>query len=347
MSFFQLDFCVVFGKSKEGMNQESLRGIVLNNDDEDSDDEDSNEHKKKEEEKSLYDFTQKELINCLFKGYFYRFIKSRQCIFPSGLRKMMINYLGAIKRIYFDCIGNIEAKLKANGLKYTKNTIHQDQQRDNEYVNTKHFKEAFKAFKGEFKDESYPHRKRFVTMVDTRNMGSEQEQKISDTMYFYEPPSNCRNIPPKDVVPEWGLSASRTSLLPNIDYDPDKAEHTPVIPDANDKDAKLLKANIGTTSHCKGQLITWSFHVIQRDEIRCYCYWNGQIVRFYPSDMKELLPKIFDMNWNNRENQRFLKSNNGKTNIDSILKRMREKRYLHDNKFEAFRSWCQNERGTA
>ena len=65
------------------------------------------------------------------------------------------------------------------------------------------------------------------------------------------------------------------------------------------------------------------------------------MIRFLPSDLKDILPRIFNENWNNGENQRFLNGNNGGTNIDSIISRLR-KYYSNDNKFGAFRAWSDN-----
>ena len=43
-------------------------------------------------------------------------------------------------------------------------------------------------------------------------------------MYLYEPPKGvfARDIP-NDELPEWYISASRTCLLPSVEYNEDKA----------------------------------------------------------------------------------------------------------------------------
>ena len=162
-------------------------------------------------------------------------------------------------------------------------------------------------------------------MVDTK----------SDTMYLHQPPANCCDAP-NDVVPEWGLSASCTSLLPNIG-------HTSKLnTDKNKKNNKLLQSNIDITSHCKSSLLTLSFQVIQYNEIHCYLYWNGQMIRFLPSDMKQLLPRIFNMNWNHKQNLHFLNNTNQHTNIDNIMNQIKAK--IQDDKFTAFRTWCKQHR---
>ena len=87
-------------------------------------------------------------------------------------------------------------------------------------------------------------------------------------MYFYEPPSDCRDIP-DSPVPEWGLCASLRCLLPNIDYDPSLLNQR--VPEDD------RERNIGASYHCRGSLLTFSFQVINPNEIRCYLYWNGML----------------------------------------------------------------------
>lgn len=241
---------------------------------------------------------------------------------------------------WVDFIGNIEEKLTANKLKYVKQEIPQVKQKEYDYMQVRHYRDALKKFKEKYRDDllrSYPHQNRFIVMVDTR------EEACRDIMYLYEPPSNCRDIP-IDAVPEYGLSASRTCLLPNIGYKAFDAEHAKLNGDQNDKNKKVQNANVSIASHCKGQLLTLSFQVIQKNEIRIYLYWSGQMIRFYPSDMKDILPRIFNMGWNNEENRSFL---NG-TDIDSVINRMsncdlenndRGRIRLLDEKFIAFQTW--------
>eukprot|EP01083_Nonionella_stella_P187987 691912_1 len=58
--------------------------------------------------------------------------------------------------------------------------------------------------------------------------------------------------------------------------------------DKTDKEAKvdnvtkLKSANIGASFHAKGGLITFSYFVKSKDVIKCYLYWNGQVIRFMP-----------------------------------------------------------------
>lgn len=305
-----MDFCLAFRDTTEVTLNQDLTGVI--EEDEDSDDEDS-------AVKGEITNEQAQLRKMLVNGYWRPKIDK---IIPEALVNLMIGFVGNIP-IYIDYFGDIEIKLTKNDLRYHKLTQKKDRNYEYiQYIASKNlFAKPFKTFKEKFQDEpSYPHQRRFCVMVDLRN-------EDTDSIYFYEPPANCRNIP-TDPVPEWGISASTTSLLPNKEYDPWKAEHTPT------NTVTGPNANVTVTSHCKGRLLTFSFQVIQKDEIRCYCYWNGQAFRFDPSDLKNVLFKIFDRD--DEKNESFLEDG-----VDDLLNRMKENGYdLCDKSFWGFEKWC-------
>ena len=92
---------------------------------------------------------------------------------------------------------------------------------------------------------------------------------------------------------------------------------------------------IGSAEHCKGSLLTLSFHVRSENKIKMYMYFNGQILRFMADadDFRRVLPKLFV---DNDKNKAFLKDKDLDTRID----KMREK--LIDKEFNAFQE-CWNE----
>eukprot|EP00483_Globobulimina_turgida_P009741 UN09760 len=153
---------------------------------------------------------------------------------------------------------------------------------------------------------------------------------------MYEPPKNCQNIP-DDPVPEWGISSSRTRLLPDMDYGdgsdaitgPDTSNQKDNKDEKEDNAKQLKDSNIGASFHCKGGLITFSFHVKAIDVIKCYMYWNGTIIRFMPEDIKTVLPKMFDMGY--ADNQAYIDDNK---DLEGMIKEMQEK--LVDKEFKAF-----------
>merc|ERR1712228_18554 len=142
------------------------------------------------------------------------------------------------------------------------------------------------------------------------------------------------------------LSSSRTCLLPNMEYgDGKKAETIQLGANGPNENLEALKkANIGTTSHCKGGLLTLSFIAKEEGAIRCYLYYNGQMTRFMPKDIKVVFPKLFNMERKTifgRKNQQFMNKANETTKkklIDETIDRMNK--VLKDKYFDAFRETC-------
>eukprot|EP00483_Globobulimina_turgida_P007920 UN07936 len=145
---------------------------------------------------------------------------------------------------------------------------------------------------------------------------------------MYEPPIDCRNIP-HDVVPEWYINASRTSLLPNMEYG-DGKEAEEADDEAKDKTKEqLLKSNITSSFHCKGSLLTLSFIVKEADAVKMYLYWNGQIIRLQAEDIKPVFKTIFNMKWKDdrSSNHAFVKSKEIDEFIQQIEQKVTDKYY--------------------
>merc|ERR1712228_1040951 len=243
---------------------------------------------------------------------------------------------------YVDIIGDIKPKLLKNGLKYIKNSRVQ-----NEEIRSRSIHQLFGEFKKNQIDEddekefnAYPHHKRFITLIDRRHKTGQD-----DDIWFYEPPKNCRTIPSKPL-PEWYLNASRTCLLPNMEYGDGKAaergrDESDSKDNGNTKE-ELKKSNVTASFHCKGQLMTLSIIASETDSIKAYLFFNGSIIRFFPEDIKTVLPLIFNMKWNNSqkldpkkgelsENEAFLQKDDV---IDGCVKEM--KKVLIDKHFANF-----------
>ena len=160
-------------------------------------------------------------------------------------------------------------------------------------------------------------------------------------MWFYEPPKNCREIP-SDAVGEWYLDASRTCLLPPTNpKDYGKRFVVSAVSDtdsdANESDdekmvetlkAKMRNLNIGSTT-ARVSALTLAFHVRSRDEIKCFLCFNGEIIRFLAQDIKEVLPRLFNMEF--LGNERFAQGEQ----IDTFVKQIDER--LIDAPFETFK----------
>ena len=60
------------------------------------------------------------------------------------------------------------------------------------------------------------------------------------------------------MQPEWYIASSNTTLIPNAKFDIEDAIRKKA--EANNK-VKATAQNITAASHCKGGLLTFSFHV--------------------------------------------------------------------------------------
>lgn len=118
-------------------------------------------------------------------------------------------------------------------------------------------------------------------------------------------------MPDNGHVIEWYFNATKSCLIPGKEYNCGKGE-------------KLTTLN--GSSKTDGQLLTFSFHVESLDEIKCYLYYNGCISRFYPQDIIEIFPNLFDMEYDN--NQSFINSDK--------IKEIAKKIVLSDLHFETF-----------
>merc|ERR550539_111300 len=91
---------------------------------------------------------------------------------------------------------------------------------------------------------------------------------------------------------------------------------------------KLKYDKITSQSNCNGAMIVLSFHVESTDEMRCYMYINGQVLRFMPEDIQLVLPLFFDAEF--KKNKEFAQSEKAK----KLVKKMKDN--LRDVHFEAF-----------
>ena len=113
---------------------------------------------------------------------------------------------------WFDCMGDVKAKLKNNGLKHV---VHKNPQIEDA---ARVFDVTFKKFEEELKsdyEEKYPRYRRFNAFLDRR--------PDDDELIMYEPPDHCKFIP-HNHLPLWFLSASRSCLIPNMKYNGDARE---------------------------------------------------------------------------------------------------------------------------
>merc|ERR1712129_179922 len=87
--------------------------------------------------------------------------------------------------------------------------------------------------------------------------------------------------------------------------------------------------NVCATTHCSGALLTMSFFVKSPTVIKCYLWWNGQGIRFFPEDITTTMAKIFDLD--KHGNREFLENEQLVTEYIESMQRV-----LRDNEFKGF-----------
>ena len=49
----------------------------------------------------------------------------------------------------------------------------------------------------------------------------------------------------------------------------------------------------GVKDHLGGQMLVFSFHALSAEEVRCYMFYCGRCLRFYPNDIFHIIPELF------------------------------------------------------
>ena len=75
--------------------------------------------------------------------------------------------------------------------------------------------------------------------------------------------------------------------------------------------------------------VTFCFHAEAMDEIRLYMYWYGQSLRFYPQDIVDVLPIMFDDNYG--DNAQFAESIDAKRMTHGILVKDKYFEYFYND----------------
>ena len=163
--------------------------------------------------------------------------------------------------------------------------------------------------------KNYPHKRRVCAIVDCRESDGE-----TDKLTFFEPPQNCCSFPEhkEGHVQLWHFDASRACILPDEGYNQGKHK---------DRARALTSATASA--------MTLSFHVESADEIRCYLFVEGGVMRFLPQDIIEVVPRFFDPEFG--DNARWV-SRHGGRKANMLVKQM--SRQLCDKKFNAFYKAC-------
>jgi len=228
---------------------------------------------------------------------------------------------------YYNFVGDIEKKLKANKLNYIKT--------ESKVVDRVFDSLLFQMTGKESYDPDYMHNKRIIGLVDRRHQVADKNQ-ADDHIFMFEPPKKARNIP-NNALPEWYIGASKMVLLPDMKFG-DDSDDSKSPNNANDDQKEKVKKSeefttIGASFGAAGSVLTLSIHAKQENVIKMYLFCNGQCIRFMPSDIKVILPILFNMDENTqmgRDNIEYIKNKE----VDGIIKVMEQR--IVDEEFAAF-----------
>ena len=121
-----------------------------------------------------------------------------------------------------------------------------------------------------------------------------------------QPPVECNTIPSGRHVAEWYFESTKKCLIPGKYFGDEKKENDDLQPE---------EKTITSDDAVGGKLITFSFHCEKKDQIKCYMYWNGQCVRFYPQDIIQIFKYMFVP----KQYERFKQSKNWKDIMQDMI----------------------------
>merc|ERR1712013_179998 len=139
---------------------------------------------------------------------------------------------------------------------------------------------------------------------------------------MFSPPNDV-NIIPEGHIPQSMLVMSGQCLIPHKGYRNESDDEFAYDTQQQKEDANFT---IDTQCDCRGQALTFSFHVESAEEVRCYLSWQVQSVRFYPQDIIDVLPVIFDARYS-KKNREFADSVDAKRMVNGVL--IRDKYFEH------------------
>jgi len=217
---------------------------------------------------------------------------------------------------------DIERGLKLHDLKYLEQEIKPNADKQVKPQRINRMTQMFNAFlmKNKLKESDpisrrmYQHRRRLVVAVDRRRHAQ------SDTMWMYEPPKDCREMPP-NAVNEWHFNASKQCLFPDENYGKQPLSTT-------------LKEDQITAVNAGPYVLTFSIVYRQRNSMQCYLYWNGQMHRFCPQDLSETKTILRDIFCTESDaqyplNRGFMESEEGGRMWRNLMDKMKDTEFAY------------------
>eukprot|EP01084_Bolivina_argentea_P214191 363677_1 len=207
-------------------------------------------------------------------------------------------------------IDNISEALDSHQLPVKKDEFFDDNTRNQErgdiLKRSTVARELYKLFidlsrnrKNKNSNHEYPHQSRFCGILDRRG----NSKKIKNKVYMYDAPGYCNEIS-SDHVPELYFELCKKCLIPQ-------------------------KGNTHITSETvTPQIMCLSFHIDAEDDVKCYLYYNGGMMRFFGNDIFDVLPRFFV---DDEKKAKFVTNQGLQRDIKNGLARQ-----LRDSKFDSF-----------
>eukprot|EP01083_Nonionella_stella_P040158 109150_1 len=148
------------------------------------------------------------------------------------------------------------------------------------------------------KQQELPHAQRLCVVVDRRKGSS------ANSLFMYKP--DLLGDLPSDHQAEWFFESSLGCVIPG----------------------KYQSDRITAKTAANGYVFCLSFHVEQRDRIKCYLYTRSQMIRFQPDDVHNLLPHLFTKR---EDNTKFISKEKANRECTQSIK-------LIDTQFDKFRA---------
>merc|ERR1740123_3043702 len=231
---------------------------------------------------------------------------------------------------FYDVLGDVKKKLASENCAHSAVSMNDGDAKDDEKSDNANGPKRARLFGDAFNDKRKPDGK------DNKDKNISKD----DELVFFEPTEDANKLTSdggknkNELSPMVFFDRSRTVLIPSEGYnasigksDDEKAA------DSGDQKKKLLNEAVNSLSKCNGAIMTFSFHVAAENEIRCYCYMNGQVIRFMPEDILLLLPVYFDDDFGSNAKWKDSEGKGCKEAMDVVA---RMEKSLKDVKFDAF-----------
>ena len=110
-----------------------------------------------------------------------------------------------------------------------------------------------------------PDLRRMCVIADRRGVYDESMKKPKETKWFFFSPNQESKFPTHNMFREWSFHASKSYI------------YSKITPEKTTKDKKIVSA----ATAAGGYLFVLSFHVFAKDDVKCYLYNRGGMIRFY------------------------------------------------------------------